>query len=516
VDGNQHKDSPNYLALVVLAALFFAECELLLRMPVHHEVRKALRALIGIPAHDIMFAALVFLALAKVLSKGRIPEPVGLRFSSGFLIIHLAYTLVLEFTLLPLHALFQARPSLVYLWWPILLGYALSWLGCVARPSRWLKNLKLFGPWLFAAVAVGGFSVYFSKFVAEYWYGMPTAAMWLSERWLLLFFDDVSRGPGKFELGTSEFRVGVGAPCSGYEGMGLVLCYAGAYLALRRDALKFPGALLLLPIGVVLSWVANTMRIACLIAIGHYISPKLAMDGFHSQAGWLTFTVISLVLVAAVEQLGLFRKEKTPLNVPALPFLAPLIALFVVQIASSAMTNLFDFYYPLRVVIVGAVLFHFREHYRDFLGYISRDSVVCGLVVYVLWLLLAKEHPADAPSDFLAGGLLTGWLAFRVIGAVVVVPLVEELAFRGYLLRRLQSVDFDQFPYAQLTPISVLASSLVFGLLHQDWVAATVAGICYALVLRRSGTLADAIVAHAVTNLCLAVQVVALGQWGYW
>ena len=384
------------------------------------------------------------------------------------------------------------------------------------RPADWLYNVKLFGPWLAAAMVLGAFSVYFSKFMAEYWYGMPTAALWLSEKWLGLIFDEVSRGPGKYELGTNEFRVGVGAPCSGYEGMGLVLCYTSAYLWLRRDALNFPKALLLLPIGVVVSWVSNTMRIAALIAIGHHISPKLAMDGFHSQAGWLTFTLISLGMVGMVEYLGVFRKEKATIEIPALPYLAPLITLFVVQIASFAMTNLFDFYYPLRVVIVGAVLFHFREHYREFLGFISRDGVACGLVVYVLWLLLAKEHPADPPGDFLTGSLLTGWLIFRVIGAVIIIPLVEELAFRGYLLRRLQSINFQDVPISSLTTVSVLGSSLAFGLLHQDWVAATVAGVFYAGVLRRNGTLADAVVAHAVTNLCLSIQVLVLGQWGYW
>ena len=106
MSAESQKTSPNYLAFFVMLALFFAECEFLLRTPVHHEVRKALRALIGVPAHDILFAALVFLALAKALLKAKIPEPVGLRFSSGFLLVHLAYTLCLENLLLPLHALF--------------------------------------------------------------------------------------------------------------------------------------------------------------------------------------------------------------------------------------------------------------------------------------------------------------------------------------------------------------------------------------------------------------------------
>ena len=81
---------------------------------------------------------------------------------------------------------------------------------------------------------------------------------------------------------------------------------------------------------------------------------------------------------------------------------------------------------------------------------------------------------------------------------MIVVPLAEELAFRGYLTRRLIADDFQAVPEGRFTGPSFLVSSLLFGLLHQRWLAGTIAGMAYALVYYRRGKLIDAIAAHAI------------------
>jgi CAAX prenyl protease-like protein len=97
----------------------------------------------------------------------------------------------------------------------------------------------------------------------------------------------------------------------------------------------------------------------------------------------------------------------------------------------------------------------------------------------------------------------------------VIVPLAEELAFRGYLLRRIVRDDFWEVDLATASrhPLAVLGSSLVFGALHGAFIAGTLAGIAYALVLRRRGRLGDAIVAHAITNALLVVYTLVTGDW---
>jgi CAAX prenyl protease-like protein len=109
------------------------------------------------------------------------------------------------------------------------------------------------------------------------------------------------------------------------------------------------------------------------------------------------------------------------------------------------------------------------------------------------------------------------WIAFRVLAAVVTVPIAEELAFRGYLLRRLISADFEAVSFQAFTWFSLFASSLFFGLMHGErWLAGTLAGVLYALATMRSGRIGDAVVAHATTNLLLAAYVLVFGRWGLW
>jgi CAAX prenyl protease-like protein len=112
-------------------------------------------------------------------------------------------------------------------------------------------------------------------------------------------------------------------------------------------------------------------------------------------------------------------------------------------------------------------------------------------------------------------GLAAAWVIFRVLGSVITVPLAEELAFRGYALRRLVSPDFDKIPL-RFTWLSFLLSSILFGALHGRWLAGTVAGMFYAWAMYRRGKVGDAIPAHATTNALIAADVLILGNWGLW
>ncbi len=88
-------------------------------------------------------------------------------------------------------------------------------------------------------------------------------------------------------------------------------------------------------------------------------------------------------------------------------------------------------------------------------------------------------------------------------------PLAEELAFRGFLTRRLIAADFQAVPEGRFTGMSFVVSSLLFGLLHQQrWLAGTVAGMAYALAYYRRGRLIDAVAAHATTNLLITFAAV--------
>ena len=138
-----------------------------------------------------------------------------------------------------------------------------------------------------------------------------------------------------------------------------------------------------------------------------------------------------------------------------------------------------------------------------------------------------EDAPAPAPSPdtaalatalaSLPGTARFFWIALRVAAAVITVPVAEELAFRGFGARRIMAMDFEAVDYRRLTLVAVAASSLLFGILHGgDWIAGTLAGVVYALAARRSGSLGDAVAAHAVTNTLLAAWVLSRGAWHLW
>ena len=95
-------------------------------------------------------------------------------------------------------------------------------------------------------------------------------------------------------------------------------------------------------------------------------------------------------------------------------------------------------------------------------------------------------------------------------------PLAEELAFRGYLTRRLIAAEFRDVPPGQFGWSSLLVSSVLFGTLHGRWVAGTLAGLLYALALYRRRELSDAVLAHATTNALIAADVLLAGAWSLW
>ena len=109
------------------------------------------------------------------------------------------------------------------------------------------------------------------------------------------------------------------------------------------------------------------------------------------------------------------------------------------------------------------------------------------------------------------------WLALRGIGYVVAIPMVEELAFRGFLGRRLLNADFQSIPVGRFSWVPFLVSSVLFGAMHgQLWIAGTLAGMAFSLALYRRGAIGDAVQAHATTNGLLMLYALTTGHWSAW
>jgi CAAX prenyl protease-like protein len=107
-------------------------------------------------------------------------------------------------------------------------------------------------------------------------------------------------------------------------------------------------------------------------------------------------------------------------------------------------------------------------------------------------------------------------VAVRWIGAALIVPVMEELFWRSFLMRWIQSPQFESVVPQRVALKAIVLSTFVFVLAHTLWLAAIVAGLAYAWLYVRTGKLWTSVIAHAVTNGVLGVWVVATGRWAFW
>ena len=475
----------------------------------------------------------IFLLLhTKRLSAGKLPQrPVmSSRARFGCLAVHLAALYV--FVQISSRIFGSTPAAAEAAWWvtawflvgaTVLTSWGLAFLG------QWPAALSGRGNHGLAAGAVGlGVLAWLGGFLGEaLWRTAASYTFALASAALRLVYDDVVSRPERLVLGTRGFRVNIAPTCSGLEGVGLLLAFLGIYLWVFRRELRFPAALVLLPIGAVSIWLLNALRIVLLIVIGSSGWREIALGGFHSQAGWLTFNLVALGFVALVNRNGWFlksRQEGRPSTTDDSTgaYLAPFVVVLATGMVTGAFSSDLDWLYPLRVVAAAGVLWFFRRHYTHLGWSLSWRAVAIGIVTFGVWLMLAPAAPAARdvwPAALQAAPVhwAAVWLLFRVVGYTITVPLVEELAFRAYLTRRLMGPDVERLPLGVFTWSSFAISSVLFGLLHGTyWVAGTLAGMSFALALYQRRALGDAVVAHATTNGLLAVYVLTTGRWSLW
>jgi exosortase E/protease (VPEID-CTERM system) len=350
---------------------------------------------------------------------------------------------------------------------------------------------------------------------------------------MLPFSQRIVYAPDDAIIGTEDFYVQVAPECSGIEGIGLILVVISLYLISARKRLRFPVALALLPLSVLAVWLGNALRIALLIAVGAQLSPEIALSGFHSKAGWLFFCGIALGLIALVQRTRWFLRPDITAHASALEpgatwnptatYLSPLLVLITTSLVTALFSTDFDRLYGLRIATVGAVVYLERKRLPRASWPVSWQAPAIGLLVFAAWSWLVPPPAAERVADFelslraLGQPMAALWLALRALGAVVVVPLAEELAFRGFLLRRLIAADFSEVDKTRLTPLSIVVSSAAFALLHPGaWLAAGLAGLAYAYAQSLRGRIADAVVAHALTNALIAADVLLNHAYGRW
>ena len=184
--------------------------------------------------------------------------------------------------------------------------------------------------------------------------------------------------------------------------------------------------------------------------------------------------------------------------------------------------------YPARTIAVAFLLSVFWRHYieiHDFAGITVPRMVIAitaGIAVFLLWIGLDFEWATfGKPTAFdptLPDGSGLAWdlVFFRVIGLALVVPVMEELFWRSFLLRWIENQDFLTQDPARVGFRAMLLCAALFGSEHSLWLAGVVAGLVYNLTYMRGGNLWLPIVSHATTNGILAWWILATGHWQFW
>lgn len=218
-------------------------------------------------------------------------------------------------------------------------------------------------------------------------------------------------------------------------------------------------------------------------------------------------------------------------NLP--PFVAR-VAPFAAFIALLALTPLFDGIVDARWLVVArglvaaALLALFWRAYVEWHAAPATPAgewaaaVAVGFLVAVLWIALDADWAwmGERQAGFVplgADGALDPWLvALRLFGLVLVVPLMEELFWRSFLMRWIDRRDFLGLDPRTCSLFAIALSSAVFALEHSAWFAGLVAGLAYGMIYRRTGNLRAATASHATSNATLGGWTLATHEWSLW
>ena len=185
--------------------------------------------------------------------------------------------------------------------------------------------------------------------------------------------------------------------------------------------------------------------------------------------------------------------------------------------------------YPLKIATVLAVLWYYRREYTELQGQAGRMSaphwllaLVVGVLVFVAWINLHASWMVVGGKgkviDWRAAGTALDWglIAVRWFGAAMVVPVMEELFWRSFIMRWIANPQFLSVDPAKVGWMAFVVTAALFATEHTLLLAGFVAGLAYNFLYCKSKNLWSPILAHAVTNGVLGGWVLVTGNWSYW
>ncbi len=423
------------------------------------------------------------------------------------------------------HAVHFPFVALVMLWSGFALAATIALCLAFAPRQLWRGASRALGmDWAYALCAAG-LAAGAMDWSQRLW--APTTAVTFDLVRLVLapLLPTLRSDPANQILYTDNFAIQVSELCSGLEGVGLMLAFCGAWLVYCRREFLFPRALLLIPAGLLLIFSLNVLRIAALMLIGDAGLTDVAVYGFHSQAGWIAFNCAACGVAIVSRRSAWLQRPAAGVagsadNVTA-AYLLPFLVVLGGRMMALAVSGPSGPWYVVPALAGALALWHYRRSFATLTWRFSWRGIAVGFGVFMLWMLAARwlrtadtmhGPPGAAPQPWSAL-----WVLARILGSVVIVPIAEELAYRGYLLRRLIARDFAAVRFEGIGLWPLLVSAAVFGAAHGAmWPPAVVAGVAYGMLVTRTGRIGEAVCAHVTTNALIAAAVLFGNHWELW
>lgn len=188
--------------------------------------------------------------------------------------------------------------------------------------------------------------------------------------------------------------------------------------------------------------------------------------------------------------------------------------------------------YPVRFLIVTSLIGALSWPYLSFRPSAPLAGIAIGVAVFVIWVAPdvlfgdSYRHHWLFENSFTGAAVSSsaphlkanlGYILLRSFSSALVIPILEELFWRGWMMRWLIDNDFLTVPLGKYVPSAFWIVALLFASEHGPyWEVGLAAGIVYNWWMVRTRNLADCILAHGVTNAVLSAYVVVTGQWQYW
>ena len=190
-------------------------------------------------------------------------------------------------------------------------------------------------------------------------------------------------------------------------------------------------------------------------------------------------------------------------------------------------------FYALKTLIGIALIAWMWSQLQEMRWRMSWEACCVGLACFLLWVGLdgviprlgallgdaAEEKPWQwNPFEFFTDHPALAWtfVGIRIIGSTLIVPPLEEVFYRSAVYRYWVAPNIESVPLNRFHFKAFFATSILFGVVHQEWLAGIFCGAAFQWLVLRKGHLGDAMTAHAITNALLGLYVVWTDSWQFW